>query len=102
MQQIFADINNQLFFLFICAVPYMSHRVNLGLIIGFAVIVSIFLIAIYVFLKKRGSQLITKKLTNFENPLFFSHESKPDVVAPTAITEAEEMEKTEQPTTITI
>lgn len=103
MQQIFTDINNQLFFLFICVVPYVIPQANLGLIIGFAVIVTVFLSSVmYIFLKKRGSQLIPKKLTHFENPVFFSHESKPDVVEPTTITESEETENTEQPSIIQI
>lgn len=99
MQQILADLNKRLFFLFPCAVPDLGHPANLALIIGFAVIVAIFLTSgIYVFVKKRGSQIITKKLTNFENPLFVTQESKPDVVEPTVITETEEKEKTEHPT----
>lgn len=92
-----------LFFLICTASTDISHPANIGLITGFTIIGVILVAAIvYIFLKKKGRQLITVKLTTFENPLFFTQESKPDVVEPTTITESELTENTEQPTIIDI
>lgn len=87
----------------ICAGTDIRHPANIGLIVVFGTFGIIILAAIiYFFLKKSGRQLITNKLTTFENPLFFSRESKPDVVEPTTVTETQEKENIEHPSIIQI